>query len=71
MTMTVKYEFLTKNELTVRGEILNVPEFEICTRAGSKRIHALIEAFSGHHPHEVLELEVFNEAAAAVRARMA
>lgn len=70
MTMTVRFEFLTEDEVTVRGEILNVPEFEISTRAGSKRIHKLIEAFSGHHPHEMLELECFNKAAAAVRARM-
>lgn len=71
MTMTVRYEFLTKDEITVRGEILNVPEFEISTRAGDKRLRQLIEAWTGRKIWETLDLEAFNEAAAAVRARMA
>lgn len=71
MTMTVRYEFLTKDEVTVRGEILNVPEFEISTKAGQRRLYKLIEAWSGEKPYETLQLEAFNEAASAVRARMA
>jgi hypothetical protein len=68
--MTVKYEFLTKDEFAIRGEIRGVPEFDPCTKRGAARLQRLIETWTGRKMHETLSLETYNEAAEAVRERM-
>jgi len=70
MAMTIRYEFLAKDDCTIHGEITNAPEFSVSGRAGYERAIKLIEAWSGFTVDSMLEFEAFNDAAAAIRERM-